>query len=420
MPSIRLAAGYRKVLHELVDSIGLVLEVPVELTDRQLTTLARSERAPMDGMLRSFRPDLSPRVTISSGRHDPIQVPAVEEIGLPGFWVVPVYGARRLRALLWILDGTISADAVNYAAVAANATIRGLDAAGAFERDVQSQRLDAHAFSEHLDDVEQAVSKVMADGTLQADSVSVALAIAAEPASAHFAIREDLAAVLRNAVERGAAVLPEGRAVAAQEGTEAVVLLAPFPQAHPTVPLERATAIVQDLMYRSQDRGLYRSWSLGSSSVVRHPGSPGRAIWQARQAARTGRRLELGGRLVEWKHAERYHGLPELPRQFLDDHFLTTELHSYFDNDANEELVATLESYLEHAGNVQAVAAERYLHRTNVYHRLRRIEADLGFDLGNGHDRLALHMALIAWRVRKREHSTRSATRLTRPLDSRF
>lgn len=406
MAAIRLEAGHRRLLHELVDSIGLALEAPVELTDRQLTTLARSELARVEGTARGFRPDWSPRVRIPSGHREPIHVPAVEAIGLPGFWVVPVHGVERLRALLWILDGAASRDGIEYAATAAAATMRGLDAAGAFESDVRARRLGGATFSEHIDEVERTLAPVLDDGTLQVDSVSVALAIGAEPASAHFAIAEDLATILRRAADRGASVLPPARAIAAQDGAEAVILLAPFPQGHATEPLERATAIVQDLMYRSQDRGTYGRWSLGASSVVRHPDGPGRAIWQARQAARTGLRLGLVGRLVEWRDAERYHGLPDLPQRFLDDHFLTAELTAFFADPANDDLLATLESFLEHAGNVQAVAAERFVHRTNVYHRLRRIEAELGVDLGNGHDRLALHMALIAWRVRSQAAET--------------
>lgn len=415
MAANRLEAGHRRLLHELVDSIGIALEVPVELTDPRLRTLARSELAPVDGIVRGFRPDLSPRVRIPSGHREPIRVPAVEAIGLPGFWVVPIYGFERLRALLWLLDGDVERSAVRYATTAAAATIRGLDTAGAFDSDARASHLDAVAFSDHIAQVERAIDDAVERGGFAFDSVSIALAVVVEPASAHFAAADGLAATLRTTVERGATVLPPQRTLSAQGGSEAVVLLAPFPQDHPVAHLERAIAIAQDLMYRNQDRGFYQRWSLGTSAVVRHPDGPARALWQARQAARTGLRLGLVGRVVEWSDAERYHGLPQLPPRFIDDHFLTAELVAFFSEPDNADLLATLESFLEHAGNVQAVASERFVHRTNVYHRLRRIEAELGVDLSRGHDRLALHMGLIAWRVRSEQERGAQQPQDSRP-----
>jgi DNA-binding PucR family transcriptional regulator len=58
------------------------------------------------------------------------------------------------------------------------------------------------------------------------------------------------------------------------------------------------------------------------------------------------------------------------------------------------ELVTTLEAYLDRAGDAQAAAAALFIHRTTLYHRLRRIERIAGVDLRDGDDRLLLHMAL--------------------------
>jgi len=58
------------------------------------------------------------------------------------------------------------------------------------------------------------------------------------------------------------------------------------------------------------------------------------------------------------------------------------------------ELVETLEAYLDRAGDARAAAAALFIHRTTLYHRLRRIERIAGVDLDDGDDRLLLHMAL--------------------------
>jgi hypothetical protein len=59
-----------------------------------------------------------------------------------------------------------------------------------------------------------------------------------------------------------------------------------------------------------------------------------------------------------------------------------------------EPLAATLEAYLDRAGDARAAAEALFIHRTTLYHRLRRIEAITGLDLRDGDDRLALHIGL--------------------------
>ena len=65
-----------------------------------------------------------------------------------------------------------------------------------------------------------------------------------------------------------------------------------------------------------------------------------------------------------------------------------------------DTLVATLEAYLDRGGDVAAVAAALHIHRTSLYHRLRRIEAIAQASLGDGDDRLRLHIGLRIRRLR--------------------
>ncbi|QEC49706.1 hypothetical protein FSW04_20420 [Baekduia soli] len=62
-------------------------------------------------------------------------------------------------------------------------------------------------------------------------------------------------------------------------------------------------------------------------------------------------------------------------------------------------LVATLECYLEHGGDVQAAAAQLFVHRSSLYNRLHRIEEIAGVDLRSGDDRLDLQLGLRLWRL---------------------
>ncbi|MCI3926656.1 helix-turn-helix domain-containing protein [Paenibacillus sp. TRM 82003] len=58
------------------------------------------------------------------------------------------------------------------------------------------------------------------------------------------------------------------------------------------------------------------------------------------------------------------------------------------------ELVRTARTYLDLAGSAQRTAAALAVHRQTLYHRLRRVREVSGYDLDDGADRLALHLAL--------------------------
>ncbi|WP_020494598.1 helix-turn-helix domain-containing protein [Sciscionella marina] len=58
------------------------------------------------------------------------------------------------------------------------------------------------------------------------------------------------------------------------------------------------------------------------------------------------------------------------------------------------ELLATLETYLDNAGDVARTAAQLNVHRATLYHRLKRIERLSGCALSRGEDRLTLHLGL--------------------------
>lgn len=64
-----------------------------------------------------------------------------------------------------------------------------------------------------------------------------------------------------------------------------------------------------------------------------------------------------------------------------------------------EELLLTIATFLDLAGDVGATAARLHLHRSTVYYRLAQAEEALGIDLGNGIHRLDVHLALLAGRL---------------------
>jgi sugar diacid utilization regulator len=102
--------------------------------------------------------------------------------------------------------------------------------------------------------------------------------------------------------------------------------------------------------------------------------------------------------VARWDELRAYRLLTALGPTAYDD--LPQGLHKLLEG-GHEQLVLTLETYLDHAGDVKSTAAELWLHRTSLYYRLRRIEEVAGVDLNRGEDRLLCHVALRLSRLQR-------------------
>ena len=122
-------------------------------------------------------------------------------------------------------------------------------------------------------------------------------------------------------------------------------------------------------------------------------GSYRRALAALRAAA------ERGQPVARWDDLRAHRLLTALPPSALDD--MPPGLRRLLDG-SHEQLVLTLETYLDHAGDVKSTAAELWLHRTSLYYRLRRVEEVAGVDLNRGEDRLLCHVALRLARLAQR------------------
>ena len=95
--------------------------------------------------------------------------------------------------------------------------------------------------------------------------------------------------------------------------------------------------------------------------------------------------------VARWAELRAQRLLTALPPTALDD--VPPGLRALLDG-GHDQLVLTLETYLDHAGDVKSTAAALWLHRTSLYYRLRRIEEVASVDLSRGEDRLLCHVAL--------------------------
>lgn len=63
------------------------------------------------------------------------------------------------------------------------------------------------------------------------------------------------------------------------------------------------------------------------------------------------------------------------------------------------DYVHTLELYFKHNLNIQATAAELFIHRHTLKYRLRQIESRSGSDLNSADARLTLQLAIAAYKL---------------------
>ncbi|MCX6466323.1 MAG: helix-turn-helix domain-containing protein, partial [Pseudonocardiales bacterium] len=126
------------------------------------------------------------------------------------------------------------------------------------------------------------------------------------------------------------------------------------------------------------------------------------AAWQsARQAevALRAARRDPGG-VALWERLGELAVLLCLPDDLPPDDPAARALRALAAHDPGGRLRETLAVYLDEAGSAPRTAKALTLHRTSLYHRLRRIEEITGMDLSDGRDRLVLHLGLRLASVR--------------------
>ncbi|MFB6752001.1 PucR family transcriptional regulator [Streptomyces sp. NPDC056353] len=121
----------------------------------------------------------------------------------------------------------------------------------------------------------------------------------------------------------------------------------------------------------------------------------GTAWAEASAAARAARAEARFGPVAQWTSIGAFRLLTSLPPRAADDPAVRALL-----SNAHRELARTAEVYLDCAGQAGRTAAELGVHRQTLYYRLSRVEQLTGLDLDDGEDRLLLHMALKAHRLR--------------------
>lgn len=410
------ASATAQMFQQLVESLSMSIQVPVELTDPRLTPIAHSD---LDVLAASRTMHaVSPRhLGIRAGAMldvtRPVVVPGMRELCLPGFVVIPLTGDGRLQGLLWLtcVNGTIAPGMIEHAERVAVATFQAYRRSEELVRRHSSPDDDqvAEPLETDLRVIRRAIeSRIIAD-TLHHDDNFLAVGMALRNVGSRSENPDDSHRRVFHGLQRLKSAYPAGRRLEFYREDRAVLLIAPYRNEDVGTVAEKLSTLARDIMFRNCPKRHDAAWLVSTSDRRAGVLYAAEAVWQAQQALALAGRLGWVNRSVDWATISHLRGLSTLPTRQLRSHFVSPTLRAFLADPEMAELRSTLESYLQHAGNVPKVAEENYLHRASVYYRLKRIESILGIDLSDGSNRLEVHLGLTAWDMITRQAPEQAA-----------
>jgi hypothetical protein len=355
-------------LQEIVDALSARLDRPVLVDDVELRPLAySSQTGELDvvrtsSILSRHAPDAARDALFGYGiraASAPVRIPAHPEISMSARVCVPIVRSGQPVGFLWLLeDPPVREDELALAVTAA------VDAAAALLPDDDARlRRERELLERLLGGDAEAAAALEDDSYIPLRPLVVCVA---GPAGEPWA----------DALDRLRARTPVRHVLTGELSGRAVCLLG----AHSALRGELLGAL-----------GGHVGEGDEVASLREAPRSYRQALTALRVAAGAPTRVARWGELG----ADRL--LAALPAGALDD--LPDGLRTMLSG-GHEQLVETLEIYLDHAGDAKATAAALSVHRTSLYYRLHRIEELAGVDLSSGEDRLMCHMALRLARLR--------------------
>lgn len=352
------------MLQEIVDALSAKLGRPVLVDDPELRPIAYStqfgtlDAVRTESILGRTAPAAAREALFGHGigrAQKPVRIPAYPAIGMEARLCVPILRSGRRLGFLWLLeDRPLSDDEVALASRAA------AESASVLQTEADTQ-LDRRKREQEL------LAGLLAGQKAAAAALEAAGYLPHRP----LLVYAGSGPAIGDALERFLARVPVKHTLCGElDGLAVCVADAPA-------------------------RGAQLAEALGGDAAV----GEGDAVTQLADVPRSYRRAlaarrvaaERGEPLVRWDGLRAARLLAAMPASTLDD--VPDGLRRLLEGD-HDQLVKTLATYLDLAGDVKATSAQLWLHRTSLYYRLRRIEEIAGVDLGRGEDRLLCHVAL--------------------------
>jgi sugar diacid utilization regulator len=327
----------------------------------------------------------------------PVRTAARPELGLHSRLCVPIRCQGTLFGYLWLIDADRSLtgeeqEQAERCAVELGAAMYREHELEKPRREFEQRLLDTLLEGE-ASEREEAAHELLAGDLLLPDT-SVAVVVVAAWTGGDEELPPAHKARLSLALDQFRRALPMRHALGLVRPDHGVVLLAV------DATLRRAGGLA-DLAHRLHD-SLERTLATETGSQVALGFSEERerlqeahvAYAHARAAVRVARQVPEHAPVAAWETLGAYRILAEIASGPHAVELLHPGLPRLFALPAKESLVATLETYLDHACDTKLTAEALFLHRASLYYRLQRIEELTGASLKSGADRLTLHLGL--------------------------
>ncbi|WP_367433025.1 PucR family transcriptional regulator [Streptomyces celluloflavus] len=199
-------------------------------------------------------------------------------------------------------------------------------------------------------------------------------------------------AALEAGVEDGLRAVPGDRHLMVAHRTRAWILLAD----EQVLPRSRLDALTSRVAARFGDLtgGGAARVVIGTGAAVTSLERVVESYRQAFLATRAALLVPGIGDIARWGELGPYELLLKMPADDLAAASRLPALVALEREDGQGTLLATLEAFFDHAGDVRRTAESLRVHRATLYHRLKRIEHITGCRLDSGDDRLTLHLGL--------------------------
>jgi PucR C-terminal helix-turn-helix domain/GGDEF-like domain len=385
-------------LQMLVDDLAQRLGAPTVLEDREQRMVVYSSQSPpidevrRDSILRrETRTEIKEWFRQFGILHatSPLRTPSHPALAILGRVCAPVRFHGRLMGFLFVIDDDtrLSAEQIE---VVDEAQRR---AGPLLYEEETAQRLSASVLSHLLAPAaelrEAAARQVLDEGLAEAGlpHAVVYLRLAAPPQAG------PTRAGLQEAITGALWELGRSRGQAGVLSTvrrDHGVLMVPVPAMDDDRPAQAVAAQARSLLARHLEGDCPARVIAGIGDPQPHVTTVAASCRQAMLAARVAAAVPSAGDQPRWRDLGAYRVLVQLPPGEISESSLDPRMAALLE--AGDALAQTVETYLDLGGDVKRTSQRLHLHRASLYYRLDKAQRLTGADLGDGGDRLALHL----------------------------
>jgi hypothetical protein len=323
----------------------------------------------------------------------PVRIPGLPERGMLGRVCVPVRCDRQLFGYLWLIDDDASLTDIELqlaadAATAAGQLLHRRQLIGTL-RDSRDRELLRDLVSDNASVRSHSAAEMARADILPADGHVVVVGV--KVGEAVLARVTGASTELDLALQRAARQLTPVSALAvSRSGGHGTLLLAARRLPSPLALRSHAESLQASLAKALGDDDV----RVGIGPALRGLEAAYRSYAGAEDVLRVTEVVLGFGPVVAHEELGIYRLLVHLPIEELPADAVPAGLRALIEKDTGGQLVETLETYLDAAGDARESVARLHVHRGSLYYRIARIEDITGMSLGSGGDRLSLHLGL--------------------------